>query len=178
MSWTARLPCLGQLRSFKGVLQGLSSLLLCLQKGKAWAGGKIQCWEIWRGDYGSFILCCRQLATQWNVAHPMLHICQIGTKSENKGATKQANKLQAVNLYLCVVATFLSWTLCVKGLHVWPFFFFFFNIILWPCHLGSHTHVFIGCIFISGRWMLLMSCKELLMAENSPHITMQCMTTL
>ena len=41
-------------------------------------------------------------------------------------------------------------------------------------HLGQPHTIFGGFISIFGRWML--SCKEFVVVENSPHITMQCRT--
>ena len=51
---------------------------------------------------------------------------------------------------------------------------------VWPFSItpsqGQPHSIFRGLISISGQWML--SWEELLMAEHSPHITMQCFAVL
>ena len=42
-------------------------------------------------------------------------------------------------------------------------------------HVQPHA-VFRGFTSLSAEWPLL--CKEIILAENSPHITMECITTL
>ena len=64
----------------------------------------------------------------------------------------------------CTLTNSFLW---VTGLHVWLFF-----ITLPPVQLYA---IFRGFISISGEWVLL--CKELITAEDSSYITIQCITT-
>ena len=48
------------------------------------------------------------------------------------------------------------------------------TVFITPSH-GQPCAILRGFIAISGEWMLL--CKEVVMGESSPHITMQCIPT-
>ena len=52
-----------------------------------------------------------------------------------------------------------------------PFFNFYYLFIILPL---VHTHRLRRIVTISVRWMLL--CKEVIIAEDSPYVTMQHMT--
>ena len=60
-----------------------------------------------------------------------------------------------------------------RGLLAWPFSRGGGDLITPPC--GQPHVVFRGFISISRGWMLL--CREFIMAENSPHVIVQRITT-
>ena len=59
----------------------------------------------------------------------------------------------------------------VRRLCVSIFYFFIYLFIILPL---VHTHRLRRIVIISVRWMLL--CKEVIIAEDSPYVTMQHMT--
>ena len=76
-------------------------------------------------------------------------------------------------IYCCCWCGYALWQMHTVGWEdcVCPFFLFFYLFIILPL---VHTHRLRRIVTISVRWMLL--CKEVIIAEDSPYVTMQHMT--
>ena len=76
-------------------------------------------------------------------------------------------------IYCCCWCGYALWQMHTVGWEdcVCPFFNFYYLFIILPL---VHTHRLRRIVSISVRWMLL--CKEVIIAEDSPYVTMQHMT--